>query len=77
MNTMNMKTLNEQILDISVHLQSLAAPEFSSEIKQAVERNDRTSLIKVCKRAKIPRTYIGTVVSTILSVQPQKWPLEF
>jgi hypothetical protein len=77
MNTMNMKTLNEQILDISVHLQSLAAPKFSSEIKQAVERNDRSSLVRVCRKAKIPRAYIGTVVSTILSVKPQKWPFEF
>ena len=77
MKTMNMKTLNEQILDISGHLQSLTAPKFSSEIEQAVERNDRNTLVKVCRKAKIPRAYIGTVVSTILSVQPQKWPLEF
>jgi len=72
-----MKTLNEQILDISVHLQSLTTPEFSSEVKQAVEKSDKGSLVKVCRKAKIPRAYIGTVVSTVLSVQPQKWPLEF
>jgi hypothetical protein len=74
---MNMKTVNEQILDISVYLQSLASPKFSSEIKQAVERNDRSSLVRVCRKANIPRAYIGTVVSTILSVKPQKWPFDF
>jgi hypothetical protein len=72
-----MKTLNEQIIDISGHLQTLATPEFSSEIRQAVERNDKSSLVKVCQKAKIPQSYIGTVVSTILSVQPQKWPMEY
>jgi hypothetical protein len=73
----SMKTLNEEILDISGHLQTLAAPKFSAEIKQAVERNDRSSLVKVCRKAKIPQFYIGTIVSTILSVQPQKWPMEY
>jgi hypothetical protein len=72
-----MKSLNERIIDVSGHLQSLAAPEFSSELQQAVERNDKTSLIKVCKKAKIPQLYIGTIVSMILSVQPQKWPAPY
>jgi hypothetical protein len=71
-----MKTLNEKIIDVSGHLQSLAAPEFSSEIKEAVEKNDKNSLIKVCGKAKIPQRYVGTVVSVIFSVQPQKWPFE-
>jgi hypothetical protein len=69
-----MKNLNERILDVSQHLQTLSAKEFSSEVQCAVEKNDKTSLIKVCKRAKIPQSYIGTVVSVVLSVSPQKWP---
>jgi hypothetical protein len=73
-----MKNIDERISDVSRHLQSLAAPKYSSEIQQAVERNDRSSLIKVCRKAKIPQVYIGTVVSTILSVKPaMKWPFEF
>lgn len=70
-----MKTLNERISDVSFHLQSLAAPEFSSEVQNAVERKDKSSLIKACKRAKIPGSYIDVVVSVLLSVSPeQKWP---
>jgi hypothetical protein len=72
-----MKNINERMLDVSRHLQSLATPEYSLEIKDAVERNDRASLIKVCKKAKVPSSYVGTVVSAILSVQPQKWPMDF
>ena len=64
-------------MDVSGHLQSLTSPEFSSELRQAVERNDKTSLIKVCKKAKIPKLYIGTIVSMVLSVQPQKWPANY
>jgi hypothetical protein len=69
-----MKKLNERIKDVSFHLQTLTAPEFSSEVQQAVEKNDKTSLVKVCRKAKIPQRYIGTVASIIFSIEPQKWP---
>jgi hypothetical protein len=70
-----MKTLKERIADVSFHLQSLAAPEFFSQVQTAVERKDKNSLIQVCKKAKIPTVYLGTVVSVLLSVSPdQKWP---
>jgi uncharacterized protein YgiM (DUF1202 family) len=72
---MNMKTLNERLADISLYLQSLNTPKFSSAIQDAVEKKDKISLIKVCKKAGIPETYRGTIVSVILSVSPeQKWP---
>ena len=70
-----MKTLNERIADVSYHLQSLTAPEFSDSVQEAVERKDRNLLVKLCKKAKIPAVYSGTVVSVLLSVSPQqKWP---
>ena len=70
-----MKTLKERIADVSFHLQSLTAPEVFSQVQNAVERKDKNSLIKVCKKAKIPAVYLGTVVSVLLSVGPeQKWP---
>ena len=70
-----MKTLNERIADVSFHLQTLAAPEFYSKVQGAVEKNDRNLLIKVCRKAKVPAIYLGTVVSVLLSVGPnQKWP---
>jgi hypothetical protein len=70
-----MKTLNERIADVSSHLQSLTAPEFSTQVQDAVNRKDKKSLIQVCKKAKIPAVYLGTIVSMLLSVGPeQKWP---
>jgi hypothetical protein len=70
-----MKTLNERISDVSFHLQSLTASEFYSKVQDAVERKDKNSLIKVCKKAKIPGSYIDIIVSVLLSVHPdQKWP---
>jgi hypothetical protein len=70
-----MKALNERIVDVSFHLQSLTTPEFFSQVQDAVERKDKNSLINVCKKAKIPAVYLGTVVSMLLSVGPeQKWP---
>jgi hypothetical protein len=70
-----MKTFNERIADISFYLQSLTTPEFSSQVQDAVERKDKQSLIETCKKAKIPGTYLSTVVSVLLSVGPeQKWP---
>jgi hypothetical protein len=70
-----MKTLNVRIADVSCHLQSLTAPEFFPQVQDAVERKDKNLLIQVCKKAKIPAIYIGTVVSVLLSVGPeQKWP---
>ncbi|MBT0160200.1 hypothetical protein G4O51_09470 [Candidatus Bathyarchaeota archaeon A05DMB-2] len=73
-----MKTLNERIAEVSRHLQSLTASEFSSQVQDAVQRKDKNSLIQVCKKAKIPAIHIGTVVSVLLSVGPeQKWPAEY
>jgi hypothetical protein len=70
-----MKPLNERIAEISQHLQSLATPEFSDKVQEAVAKNDKDSLLKICRNAKIPRTYSSTVVSALLSVGPdQKWP---
>lgn len=71
----SMKALNERIADVSFHLQTLATPEFCSQIKGAVEKKDRNLLMKVCRKANVPAIYLGTVVSVLLSVGPnQKWP---
>jgi hypothetical protein len=73
-----MKRLNERITDVAVHLQSLSAPEFYPDVKDAADKKDKNALIKVCRKAKIPKIYVGTVVSVILSVSPeQKWPASF
>jgi len=70
-----MKALNERITDVSFHLQTLAAPEFCSQVQDAVEKKDRNLLIKVCRKAKVPAIYLGTVVSVLFSIGPdQKWP---
>jgi len=73
-----MKTLNEKIADVSSCLQSLMAPNVFPKVQDAVERKDRNLLVKVCRKAKIPDIYLGTVVSLVLSVSPQqKWPASF
>jgi hypothetical protein len=70
-----LKTTIERIADVSLHLQSLAAPKYSSGVQDAVERKDKDSLIKLCKKAKVPGSYTDIVVSVLLSVGPQqKWP---
>jgi hypothetical protein len=70
-----MKTFGERISDISFHLQSLAAPELSSRVQDAVERKDKNTLVKLCKQAKVPGSYTGIVISVLLAVSPQqKWP---
>jgi hypothetical protein len=70
-----MKTFKERISDISSHLQSLAAPEFSSKVQDAVEKKDQNALVKLCRQAKVPSNYTGIVVSVLLAVSPQqKWP---
>jgi hypothetical protein len=73
-----MKNLNERIADVTFYLQSLMAPTIFPKVQDAVERQDRNSLIKVCRKAKIPEIYLGNVVSVLLSVSPQqKWPAQF
>jgi len=71
-----LKTLNRSISDISFHLQSLAAPEFYPEVQDAVEKKDKDLLVRVCKKAKIPALYLGTVVAVLLSMSAEqpKWP---
>ena len=70
-----MKAFNERIADVSLHLQTLTAPEFCSQVQEAVEKNDRNLLIKICRKAKIPKHYLGTVASVVLSIGPRvKWP---
>ena len=70
-----MKSLNERIADVSLHLQSLMAPNIFPKVQDAVERNDKNLLMKVCRKAEVPEIYLGTVVSVLLTIGPkQKWP---
>lgn len=70
-----MKNLKDRIGDLSLHLQSLMAPDVFPEVEHAVEKNDRNLLVKACEKAKIPKTYLASVTSLVLSVTPdQKWP---
>lgn len=71
-----MISLNKKISNISTHLQTLTKPEFSAQVEKAVQENDKKSLVAICKQAKIPGMYIGSMVSIILSVSPMKWPEE-
>ena len=73
-----MKTFKERLPNLSFYLQSLTAPDIFPKIQKAVASQDRHSLVKVCRKAKIPEMYMGNVVSVLLSVGPeQKWPALF
>jgi len=69
-----MENLNNKILNLSKYLQILSKSEYSEKVQEAAEKNDKPTLVKICKSAKIPATYIGSVVSIVLSLSPQKWP---
>ena len=69
-----MNNINTKLSDISMHLQTLTSPKYSKQVEQAVEKNDKNSLVKICSKAKIPAVYIGTVVSVVMAVSPMKWP---
>jgi hypothetical protein len=54
------------------------SPDIFPKVQDAVEKKDKNSLIKVCRKAKIPEIYLGTVVSVLLTISPQqKWPWNF
>ena len=73
-----MKSLNEKIVNLSQYLQILSTPKFSSEVQAAVGKNDKNALAQVCKKAKIPSSYVHSVISAVLSVSPDyKWPWEY
>ena len=73
-----MITLKERLADISSCLQSLMAPEVYPKVQEAVEKKDKSLLMKACRKAKVPDKYVGTVASVLLSVSPQqKYPPMF
>ena len=70
--------LNIKISNMSSHLQTLSAPKYYPQIQEAVEKNDKNLLIKVCRKAKIPQIDINPIVSLLLSINNAvKWPEGF
>jgi hypothetical protein len=71
-----MTNVNEKISNTSKYLQILTTKKYSSQVQEAVDKQDKNALAKVCKNARIPTIYISSIVSVIMSFQPQKWPDE-
>jgi len=71
-----MHNLNKNIAELSGCLQSLSAPEFASQVEEAVEKKDKASLVKICRNAKIPAKYVSSVVTALsnMSNPQQKYP---
>jgi uncharacterized protein YgbK (DUF1537 family) len=69
-----MNNVNQKISKISRHLQTLTSTKYSSQVQEAVDKQDKNALAKVCKEAKIPTLYVPSIVSVIMSVSPNKWP---
>jgi hypothetical protein len=72
-----MKTISEKIAEVSKYIHLLSMPEYSVDVKAAVEKSDKKALMFLCKKAKVPSTYASTVCSVILSVDPMKWPAAY
>jgi geranylgeranyl pyrophosphate synthase len=63
--------------DLAARANTYNASQKLGKIKEeAVDKQDKNALAKVCKNAKIPTIYISSIVSVIMSFQPQKWPDE-
>ena len=69
-----MVNVNQKIVNISKHLQTLTTTEYSPQVQEAVNKQDKHALAAVCKKAKIPTLYVSSIVSLIMSVSPNKWP---
>jgi corrinoid protein of di/trimethylamine methyltransferase len=55
--------------------EQIGADGWTETAEEAVEKKDKNLLLKVCKKAKIPEMYLGTVMSVLMSVSPdQKYP---
>jgi hypothetical protein len=67
---------NEKISNVSKYLQKLTAKKYSSQVQEAVDKQDKNALAKVCNDASIPTLYVPSIISVIMSVSPQKWPDE-
>jgi hypothetical protein len=72
-----MMSINQKISILSANLNKLNSDEFSVQVQNAINKNDKNALVRVCKKAKIPGNYISSIVSVIMSVSPQKYPDEF
>ena len=63
---------------MSSHLQTLATSKYYHQIQDAVEKNDKNLIIKVCRKAKIPKVDINPIVALLLSINNAvKWPEGF
>ena len=70
-----MKNLEERMVEVSQCLQHLMDSAVFPDVQNAVEKEDKDLLVKVCRKIKVPEIYIGVVVSILLSISPrQKWP---
>lgn len=71
-----MTEFRERIAEVSSHLQELLNPEVFPEVQNAVEARDKNAIVRLCRKAKIPQIYVGTIVSVLLAIGPrQKWPV--
>jgi hypothetical protein len=71
-----MNYLITRISELSKHLQTLSTPTYCNAVEEAASKKDKESLLKVCSQANIPKAYRSSIVSIVLSVDPQKYPLD-
>lgn len=63
-----MTLVRKDIAELSGYLQTLSRPELARKVREAVETKDRSSLVEVCKSAKIPAKYFSTIMTALFSM---------
>ena len=74
----SVKDFKERMGEVSMYLQHLMEPTVFSDVKNAVEKKDKDSLIEVCRKVRVPEIYMAAIVSVLLSMNGRQpkwiWP---
>lgn len=67
-----MKNMQSSVIGVSYQLERLLQ---SKMVHEAVEKKDKESFIKSCKKLSVPKKYWNTLVEIVFSITPdQAWP---
>lgn len=71
-----MGSMRRTVSDIATYIHRLSEPAFRADVEEAIAKRDEVSFIDVCRRAKIPKKYIASIMPALLfeAVYPLVWP---
>lgn len=67
-----MESLKTRASKVSFYLQRLMEPKIFPGVQVAVAKKDKENLMEICKKAKIPSSYIVLLISILLATGV--WP---